>query len=307
MAELAALQGSLRLDLVAGRGGLSRVIEAPRIQKPALALAGYLDQLHPRRVQVLGNADIGYVERLEAAAAESRLDALCGTSLACLVVANGNAIPPVLRRAASRHRVPLFATEQRTAATIRALARWLEDRFAPETSLHGVLMDVLGLGVLLLGKSGIGKSEAALALLGRGHRLVADDIVRVRESPPGSLLGRAPEGLRYHIEIRGLGVLNVADLFGALATLDEARVDLAVEFVEESDGAPIDRLGIDARTLPVLGVGVPHLQIQLRPGRDVATIVEVAARNQMLKRRGVHSARRFVAGVARRARERPPH
>ena len=307
MAELAALQGSLRLDLVAGRGGLSRVIEAPRIQKPALALAGYLDQLHPRRVQVLGNAEIGYVERLEAAAAESRLDALCGTSLACLVVANGNAIPPVLRRAASRHRVPLFATEQRTAATIRALARWLEDRFAPETSLHGVLMDVLGLGVLLLGKSGIGKSEAALALLGRGHRLVADDIVRVRESPPGSLLGRAPEGLRYHIEIRGLGVLNVADLFGALATLDEARVDLAVEFVEESDGAPIDRLGIDARTLPVLGVGVPHLQIQLRPGRDVATIVEVAARNQMLKRRGVHSARRFVAGVARRARERPPH
>ena len=307
MAELAALQGSLRLDLVAGRGGLSRVIEAPRIQKPALALAGYLDQLHPRRVQVLGNAEIGYVERLEAAAAESRLDALCGTSLACLVVANGNAIPPVLRRAASRHRVPLFATEQRTAATIRALARWLEDRFAPETSLHGVLMDVLGLGVLLLGKSGIGKSEAALALLGRGHRLVADDIVRVRESPPGSLLGRAPEGLRYHIEIRGLGVLNVADLFGALATLDEARVDLAVEFVEESDGAPIDRLGIDARTLPVLGVGVPHLQIQLRPGRDVATIVEVAARNQMLKRRGVHAARRFVAGVARRARERPPH
>ena len=307
MAELAALQGSLRLDLVAGRGGLSRVIEAPRIQKPALALAGYLDQLHPRRVQVLGNAEIGYVERLEAAAAESRLDALCGTSLACLVVANGNAIPPVLRRAASRHRVPLFATEQRTAATIRALARWLEDRFAPETSLHGVLMDVLGLGVLLLGKSGIGKSEAALALLGRGHRLVADDIVRVRESPPGSLLGRAPEGLRYHIEIRGLGVLNVADLFGALATLDEARVDLAVEFVEESDGAPIDRLGIDARTLPVLGVGVPHLQIQLRPGRDVATIVEVAARNQMLKRRGVHSARRVVAGVARRARERPPH
>ena len=307
MAELAALQGSLRLDLVAGRGGLSRVIEAPRIQKPALALAGYLDQLHPRRVQVLGNAEIGYVERLEAAAAESRLDALCGTSLACLVVANGNAIPPVLRRAASRHRVPLFATEQRTAATIRALARWLEDRFAPETSLHGVLMDELGLGVLLLGKSGIGKSEAALALLGRGHRLVADDIVRVRESPPGSLLGRAPEGLRYHIEIRGLGVLNVADLFGALATLDEARVDLAVEFVEESDGAPIDRLGIDARTLPVLGVGVPHLQIQLRPGRDVATIVEVAARNQMLKRRGVHSARRFVAGVARRARERPPH
>jgi HPr kinase/phosphorylase len=302
VAELAALQGPLRLELVTGRAGFSRVIEAPRIQKPALALAGYLDQLHPRRVQVLGNAEVGYVERLDPAEAEKRLDALCGTSLACLVVANGNPVPAALRKAASRHRVPLFATDQRTASTIRALARWLEDRFAPETSLHGVLMDVFGLGVLLLGKSGIGKSEAALALLGRGHRLVADDVVRVRESPPGALVGRAPEGLRHHIEIRGLGVLNVADLFGALATLDEQRLDLAIEFVEQNVGGAIDRLGIDERTLPVLGVGVPHIQVQLRPGRDVATIVEVAARNQMLKRRGVHSARRFVAGVAKRAR-----
>lgn len=300
--ELAALQGPLRLELVVGRGGLSRVIEAPRIQKPALALAGYLDQLHPGRVQVLGNAEVGFIDRLAPRAATAAVDAVCRGPVACFVVANGNAVPPVLRRSAARRRVPLFATELRTATAIRSIARWLEDRFAPETSLHGVLMDVLGLGVLLLGKSGIGKSEAALALLGRGHRLVADDVVQVRESPPGTLVGRAAEGLRHHMEIRGLGVLNVADLFGALATVDEARVDLAIEFVEVNPGDAIDRLGIDDGTMPVLGVGVPHVQIQLRPGRDVATIVEVAARNQLLKRRGIHGARRFVEAVNRGAR-----
>jgi HPr kinase/phosphorylase len=297
--DVAALQGSLKLSLVAGKGGLARVIEAPRIQKPALALAGYLDQLHPGRVQVLGNAEVGYIERLEREKAESRVDAVCRAKVACFVVTNGNRVPDVLRRAANRRRVPLFATDQKTAHAIRALTRWLEDRFAPETSLHGVLMDVFGLGVLLLGKSGIGKSEAALALLGRGHRLVADDVVRVREAPPGSLLGRSPDSLRHHVEIRGLGVLNVADLFGALATLSESPVELAIEFVEETSASRVDRLGIDDRSMAILGVEIPLVSIQLRPGRDVATIIEVAARNELLKRRGIHGARRFVQSFER--------
>ncbi|HZR83836.1 MAG TPA: HPr(Ser) kinase/phosphatase [Candidatus Binatia bacterium] len=297
--DVAALQGSLKLSLVAGKAGLSRVIDAPRIQKPALALAGYLDQLHPGRVQVLGNAEIGYIEGLDRESAEAAVDAVCRAPVACFVVTNGNPVPDVLRRACNRRRVPLFATDQKTAAAIRSLTRWLEDRFAPETSLHGVLIDVFGLGVLLLGKSGIGKSEAALALLGRGHRLVADDVVRVREAPPGSLLGRSPDALKHHIEIRGLGVLNVADLFGALATVDQAPVELSIEFVDEMPGARVDRLGIDERVMTILGVAVPFLQVQLRPGRDVATIVEVAARNELLKRRGVHGARRFVAGFER--------
>jgi HPr kinase/phosphorylase len=305
VADLAALQGSLKLSLVAGKAGLSRVIEAPRIQKPALALAGYLDQLHPGRVQVLGNAEVGYVQRLDREAAGSAVDAVCRAPVACFVVANGNPVPDVLRRAANRRHVPLFATEQKTASAIRSLTRWLEDRFAPETSMHGVLMDVLGLGVLLVGKSGIGKSEAALALLGRGHRLVADDVVRVREAPPGALLGRAPDALRHHVEIRGLGVLNVADLFGALATVDESPIELAIEFLEETAGGRVDRLGIDDRTTAILGVEIPLVSIQLRPGRDVATIVEVAARNELLKRRGIHGARRFVAGVERGLRRGP--
>lgn len=308
--EVAAVHGPLKLSLVAGKAGLSRAIEAPRVQKPALALAGYLDQLHPGRLQVLGNAEIGFLERLDAPRALSAVEAVCRAPVAAFIVTNGNAVPRVLLRATNRHRVPVFATEQRTAVAIRLLTRWLEDRFAPETDVHGVLMDVLGLGVLLLGKSGIGKSEAALALLGRGHRLVADDLVKVRESPPGALLGRCPDGLKHHIEIRGLGVLSVAELFGTLATLDETRIDLAIEFVDEGAGGPPDRLGIDDRALGLFGVEVPYLQVVLRPGRDVATIVEVAARNQLLKRRGIHAARRFVAAVdrtllrgARKARE----
>jgi HPr kinase/phosphorylase len=302
--DLAVRQSLLKLSLVAGKAGLDRLIEAPRIQKPALALAGYLDQLHPGRVQVLGNAEVGYVSRLAPEAAEKAVDAVCRASVACFVVTNGNPVPAALRRAAARRGVPLFATEQKTATAIRFLTRWLEDRFAPEVSLHGVLIDVFGLGVLLRGKSGIGKSEAALALLGRGHRLVADDIIRARESPPGTLVGRAPEGLKHHIEIRGLGVLNVADLFGALATLEEAPLELAIEFVDASGSGSIDRLGIDDRTMTILGVEVPFIEIQLRPGRDAATIVEVAARNELLKRRGIHGARRFVAVFERNLKRR---
>jgi HPr kinase/phosphorylase len=301
--EVAALQGSLRLNLVAGKAGLSRVIEAPRVQKPALALAGYLDQLHPGRVQVLGNAELGYLKKLAPGASAAAVEAVCRGPVACFVVTNGNTVPPSLVRSANRHRIPVLASDQRTASVIRGLTRWLEERFAPETSVHGVLLDVFGQGVLLLGKSGIGKSEAALALLGRGHRLVADDVVRVREAPPGSLQGRCPDGLRHHLEIRGLGILNVADLFGTLATMEEARIDLAIEFVDDSAQIAPDRLGIDDQRITLLGVEIPHLEIQLRPGRDVATIVEVAARNQLLKRRGIHGAKRFVAAIDRNARK----
>jgi HPr kinase/phosphorylase len=300
--ELAALRGSLKLKLVTGAGGLARTIEAPRVQKPALALAGYLDQLHPGRVQVIGNAELGYIARMAPEDATRAVTAVCKAAVACFVVTNGNVPPEVLRRACSRHRVPLFVTEQRTASAIRGIARWLEERFAPETLVHGVLVDVLGLGVLLLGKSGVGKSEAALALLNRGHRLVADDVVRIREAPPGTLKGRCAEGLRDHLEIRGMGVLNVADLFGTLATLDEAPIDLAIELLEQQEDVKLERLGLDDKTATLLGVEIPYLKIQLRAGRDVATIIEVATRNQILKIRGIHGARRFVASMDRNLR-----
>ncbi len=300
--EFSELRESLKARLLAGGQGMEREIQAPRIQKPALALAGYLDQLHPGRVQLLGNAEIGYLRRLEKQAAEEAVEALCAADISCIVVCNKNLVPEALRRGCSRHNIPLFLSERRTATAIRTIHAWLEERFAPQTTVHGVLLRVTGLGILLTGKSGIGKSEAGLALLNRGHRLVADDVVLLREAPPGVLKGHAPEGLRHHIEIRGLGVLNVAELFGTLATREETPVDLAIEFTDSAGASESDRLGIEDRTISFLGVEIPYLQIQLRPGRDIATLVEVAARNQHLKSRGIHGARRFVAAMDRNLR-----
>jgi len=299
-----ALGDALKLRLVAGSAGLGRTIDAPRVQKPALALAGYLDQIHPGRIQVLGNAEVGYIERLRGDAAVRAVDAVCRAPVACFVVANAERAPQALRRGAARHRVPLFVTSLRTSATIRGLTRWLEERFAPETSIHGVLLDVLGLGVLLVGKSGVGKSEAALALILRGHRLIADDVVRVREAPPGTLKGRCAERLRHHIEIRGLGVLNIAELFGVLATTDEMHIDLVLELVDQRSQTAPDRLGIAETRFALLGFDLPHRQVQVRPGRDLATIIEVAARSQLLKQRGFHAARRFAATLDRDLRKR---
>ncbi len=301
--ELVGLRGSLKFKLVAGGRGLTREIVAPRVQKPALALAGYLDQIHPGRVQVLGNAEIGYLRRLSKEETAEAVDGVCRSPVACLVVTNANKIPEPLRKACSRHRVPLLVTDQRTNETIRGLSRWLEERLAPEATIHGVLLRVIGHGVILLGKSGIGKSEAALALLNRGHLLVADDVVHVREAPQGVLKGRCADGLRHHLEIRGLGVLDVEQLFGTLATLDETTIDLAIELVDaEAASEEPDRLGIEDRHISLLSIDVPYLQIQLRAGRDVATLIEVAARSQQLKARGIHSAKRFVAQMDRNLR-----
>lgn len=301
--EVVGLRGSLKFKLVTGGRGLAREIAAPRIQKPALALAGYLDQIHPGRVQVLGNAEIGYLRRLPRDDAAEAVDGVCRSPVACLVVTNGNKVPEVLRKACGKHRVPLLLTEQKTNETIRSLTRWLEERLAPETTIHGVLLRVIGHGVLLLGKSGIGKSEAALALLNRGHLLIADDVVHVREAPQGALKGRCADGLRHHIEVRGLGVLDIEQLFGTLSTLEETTVDLAIELVDaEQATEEADRLGIEDRHITLLGIEIPYLQLQLRPGRDVATLIEVAARSQQLKARGIHSAKKFVAQMDRNLR-----
>ena len=223
--------------------------------------------------------------------------------MACLVVTNGNKIPEVLRRACSQHRVPLLLTGRKTNEAIRGLTRWLEERLAPETTMHGVLVQLLGLGVLVLGKSGVGKSEAALALLNRGHLLVADDVVHLREAPRGVLKGRCADGLRHHMEIRGTGASWISNRFSeTLSTLDETGVDLAIELVEPDRAKDPDRLGIDDQQIGLLDIDVPYLQIELRPGRDLATLIEVAARSQQLKARGIHSARKFVAQMERQMR-----
>jgi HPr kinase/phosphorylase len=298
-----------KASLAAGEAGLENSIGVPRIQKPGLALAGYLPQIHPERVQVVGNTELGYLATLEPAAARAAVERAFAQCMACVIVTNGAVAPEYLLAAAARHRVPVLTTPLKSSELIRGVTGWLEERLAVRTLLHGVLVEVFGLGILLLGKSGIGKSEAALDLVTRGHRLVADDVVEARAVGNGRLLGSGAELIRHHMEIRGLGIINVQDLFGILATLREKEIDLVAEMVEWSRDRAADRLGLEDETHTILGVALPKVRILIRPGRSVATIVEVAARNQVLKGLGRHTAREFAARlddeIARRPRATP--
>ena len=305
---LQARSDAWKLKLIAGASGLSNGVSIPRIQKPGLALAGYLPQIHPERVQVIGRTELGYLATLDEAAATSAVDRMLQERVACLIVTNGASPPPYFGESAARHQVPLITSELRSSELIRNVTAWLEERLAPHTLIHGVLVEVFGLGVLLLGKSGIGKSEAALDLVARGHRLVADDVVEARAVGAGRVLGSGAELIRHHMEIRGLGIINVQDLFGILATLREKTIQLVAEMFDWTREEP-DRLGLKDETHTILGVELPMVRIPIRPGRSVATIIEVAARNHVLKRLGRHSAREVAArldGEIARRQRRPP-
>jgi HPr kinase/phosphorylase len=293
---------ALGLRVVAGRRGLDRPIMLPRVQQPGLALAGYLPQLHPDRMQVLGNSEISYLTTLEPARARAAVAAVAEGGVACFVVTNGTPPPAVLTEPAEAANVAVLASTLRTADFIRAASAWLEDRLAPETQLHGDLVEVHGLGILILGKSGIGKSEAALDLVARGHRLVADDVIQLRRISPATLRGRAAERLKHHMEVRGLGVIDVEALFGTLATLDERQLDLVTELVEWPGGE--DRLGIAEEQVTLLEVELPLVRIPVRPGRSVAMLIETAARNHLLRLRGRLSALRFADALDHELAER---
>jgi len=289
----------LSLALAAGARGLDRHIALPRLQQPGLALAGFLPQLHPDRVQVLGNSEISYLATLPEAAARRAVAAVAEAGIVCFVVPNGTSAPDVLVQPAESAGVAVLVTPLRTGEFIRVATAWLEERLAPEATLHAGLVEVHGLGTLIVGSSGIGKSEAALDLVSRGHRLVADDAVLVRRISPTVLRGRAAELLAHHMEIRGLGVIDIEALFGTLATLDDRQIDLVVELGEWGDVA--DRLGIDDATYTLLDVSLPLVRIPVTAGRTLALLIETAARNQLLRWRGRHSAAEFTARIDRAA------
>jgi HPr kinase/phosphorylase len=296
---LASAGRGLELRLVTGEPGLDRPIAIPRLQQPGLALAGFLPQLHPDRVQVLGNSEVQYLDTLPGDGARRAVGAVCAAGVACFVVTNGTVPPAVLVEPAAAAGVAVLASALRTAKFYRAATAWLEQRLAPETTLHGNLVEVAGVGILLLGGSGIGKSEAALDLVTRGHVLVADDVVVVRRISPDVLRGRAAELLQHHLEIRGVGVIDIEAMFGTLATRDERQIDLVVELSARVDDG--ERLGIEERTHTLLDVELPMVRIPVEPGRSVAMLIETAARNRLLRQRGKHSAAEFVARIDRAA------
>jgi HPr kinase/phosphorylase len=284
-------QAGLDVTAVAGQAGLARLVTVPRIQKPGLALTGWPEQLHDGRVLVLGGTEIEYLAG-HAPAREIGVQTLLASDPACIVVCRGLAPPAELAAAAEARGVPVLVSTLVTADFIAQVTTWMTERLAPAMELHGVLLDVLGIGVLVVGKSGIGKSETALDLVVRGHRLVGDDVIRLRRHGH-QLSGRGAGILGHHMEIRGLGIINIKDLFGIASVREAKVVELVIELHEWDATVEYDRLGFDEHTERLLDVAVPKLRVPVRPGRNLATIIEVAARNQLLKAQGIHSARAF--------------
>jgi len=296
-------EAGLDLELLAGEGGLGRCVQVPRIQKPGLALAGYTTNLHPDRIQVLGSTELTYLEQLPEAIARANLAKLCALGISCFIITKGQDPPEMLVAATAAESIPLLRTHHQSSTFISLITQFLEERLLPSTTVHGVLVDVLGVGVLLLGGSGIGKSECALDLVLRGHRLVADDVVKVRMKLPAVLFGEGMDLLHYHMEIRGLGIINIKHLFGVAAIRERKKIDLAIELELWEEAKEYDRLGLEEQTYTILGLEIPMLRIPVRPGRNITSIVEVAARNQLLKEMGYHSALEFQDRLEKRMAE----
>jgi HPr kinase/phosphorylase len=282
------------LELAVGNEGLDRVVSHPRVQKSGLVLVGHTQGIVATRVQVLGETEISYLESLEPEERDARVAFLCDLGFSLLIVTRGVALLPELLRHGARTGTPVAVSPVRSSTTINALHAVLDRLLAPRMQMHGVLVEVHGIGTLLCGPSGIGKSECALFLVERGHRLVADDHVQLTCLPNGTVMGSPSPLLRNHLEIRGVGILNIRDLFGATAVRDEAPVDLVVELCQFSDDEDYERLGLDEQKTELLGQELATLRIPVRPGRDMGVILEMAARNHLLKREGVHSAQRFA-------------
>jgi len=292
------------VEVRAGHAGLDRRIRNARVQKSGLALVGHFHGLESWRVQILGATEISFLETLDPDARKRACEGFASLRPCAVVVTRGVAPLAELAAACDQTDTPLLVTNLKSSLTINAIHALLDERLAPRTRIHGVLVSVFGLGVLLLGRSGIGKSECALDLVRRGHRLVADDVVECAQvrAPSGNgpvhkqILGSPAALLEHHIEIRGLGILNVKDLFGVTAVCDRVTIDLVVKLSDAADGAgglDFDRLGVDETHHNILGVQIAEVTIPVRPGRDIAAIIQIAARNELLKRAGHHGARAF--------------
>ncbi|MFN2446148.1 MAG: HPr(Ser) kinase/phosphatase [Vicinamibacterales bacterium] len=285
----------LKLHLLAGQRGLDRPISSPYIQKTGLALAGFHEYLQPGRVLIYGESEIRYLEQLSPGARREALTQSLAMHVPCILVTGDEVPPAAALEEAERAGVPLLKTSLATATAIGKLTALLEDRLAVREIIHGVLVDILGLGVLLVGESGIGKSECALDLVVRGHRLVADDTVEIRRRAESIIIGTCPEVTRHHMEVRGLGLINIRDLFGVASTRTSKHVELVVQLDRWDPTREYDRLGVEDATDELLGLRIPVVRMPVAPGRNLAILVEVAARNQILRARGVHAARDLIA------------
>lgn len=283
----------LKLNLVISSEGLNRVILEKSINRPALALTGYLKHFAYKRIQLFGAGEISYLKDLGVRKEEEVLEEVVSRKIPCIVVSRNLLPTKTMLKVCKRHQVAVFRTPLNSKDFISETTILLEDHMASWTSLHGTLLDVRGVGTLLRGGSGIGKSECALALIERGNSLVADDLIKIKLLAERELIGRGTEIGRGYLECRGLGILNIAELFGIRALRLEKSIDFVISFLEWDPSMDEDRTGLDQKYFSILGQDVPHVEIMVRPGRDLARLVETATMVQALKIMGHHSAEAF--------------
>src|SRR6201981_599598 len=285
----------LQMKLEGSRVGFHRKIREPTINRPGLALSGFYTYFAEKRVQVLGAAEHSYLKSLTTKTRVKRFRELCARKIPCLVMSRGFHLAPDLLAVTAKAQIAVFRTPMITMKFINAATIALEMDFSPTVTEFGSMVDILGVGVLIRGPSGIGKSECVLGLIERGYSLVADDVTRITSLEGRELMATAPELTRNHIEVRGIGIINVASVFGIGSIRVEKRLDLVVHLQDLQEVEELDRIGLDRQSYEILGLQVPHVTIPVRPGRDVARLIEVAAMDQKLKSLGQNSAVDFNA------------
>lgn len=286
-------QETLSLSILAGQKGLSRMVRLPEVHRPGLSLAGYLRDYDNERVLVFGSLEVGYLKDLDPKLCVERVQGVCTPKTPLVVIAGRNAPPKEVLDFCDAAEIPLLRTKMKTVEFLRKLTDTLQEDFSPSISCHGTLVEVFGVGVLIQGDSSVGKSETALGLIEKGHRLVSDDVVHVKLCENSYLKGSGPELTRHLVEIRGIGIVNVAHLYGAVCICDEKRVDMIIKLEPWDDKRFYDRIGLDVQFCEVLGLQIPYHVLPVKPGRDIVLLTETLALNFRLKGMGFNSAKDF--------------
>ncbi|MEC0665404.1 HPr(Ser) kinase/phosphatase [Priestia flexa] len=281
------------LELISGEEGIDRPIATSDISRPGIEMAGYFTYYPAERIQLLGKTELSFFERLDDEEKKVRTEKMCTDITPAIIISRDMSVPKELIEASEREAVPVLRSPSKTTRLSSHLTNFLESRLAPSTALHGVLVDIYGIGVLIMGKSGVGKSETALELVKRGHRLVADDCVEIRQEDQDTLVGNAPGLIEHLLEIRGLGIINVMTLFGAGSVRSYKRISLVIQLETWDQNKHYDRLGLEEDKMKIIDTDVTKITLPVRPGRNLAVIIEVAAMNFRLKRMGINAAEQF--------------
>jgi HPr kinase/phosphorylase len=294
---------SLQLESLTGDVGLERAITVPEVSSPGLVLAGFTRRFASKRLHALGETEISYLQSLTADARRQALEKFLSYELPCVIVTKAQTVPTELLQLAEQRRIPVLRSKLKTAEFYRRITPWLAEVFAPATTVHGSLADVFGVGLLFTGRSGIGKSECVLDLVERGHRLVADDLIHITQRGQDVLIGKANELTYRHMEIRGVGLVDISALFGIQAVRRQKRIEVVVELCDWENAKDVDRTGLDGRSTNILGVDLAHVMVPLNPGKNITVISEVVALNYLLRWNGVDPAERLNERLIKRMAE----